>query len=99
MTKRVTAERSAPMLWRRFERHWCASSLGLMRKNSMVKFITRLLFALRQVYYGNGRLKAALLERHSSWHALIVFCWTTACEDMTIIPVSVEQMTAAIPHS
>jgi hypothetical protein len=26
----------------------CASSLGLVRKNSMVKFITRLLFALRQ---------------------------------------------------
>jgi hypothetical protein len=39
---------------------------------------------------------AALLARHSSWQAFIVFCWATACEDMTISPVSVEQMTAAI---
>jgi hypothetical protein len=37
----------------------CASSFGLVRKNSMVKFITRLLFALRQAYHGNERLRAA----------------------------------------
>jgi hypothetical protein len=37
----------------------CASSLGLVRKNSMVKFITRLLAGLRQVYHGNG-LRASI---------------------------------------
>ncbi len=36
-----------------------ASSLGLVRKNSMVKFITRLLSGLRQVYHGNGRLRTS----------------------------------------
>ena len=37
----------------------CASSFGLVRKNSMLKFITRLLFALRQAYHGNERLRAS----------------------------------------
>src|SRR5262245_46153376 len=37
----------------------CASSLGLVRKNSMVKFSTNLLSALRQAYHGNGRLRAS----------------------------------------
>src|ERR1700756_833109 len=37
----------------------CASSLGLVRKNSMVKFDTNLLSALRQAYHGNGRLRAS----------------------------------------
>src|SRR5262249_47525440 len=37
----------------------CASSLGLVRKNSMVKFSTNLLSALRQAYHGNGRPKAS----------------------------------------
>jgi len=33
--------------------------LGLVRKNSMVKFDTNLLSALRQAYHGNGRLRAS----------------------------------------
>jgi hypothetical protein len=32
---------------------------------------------------------AALLARHSSWQAFIVFCWATACEDRTISPVPI----------
>jgi hypothetical protein len=31
-----------------------------VRKNPMVKFITRLLAGLRQVYHGNGRLRASI---------------------------------------
>jgi hypothetical protein len=41
----------------------CASSLGLVRKNSMVKFITRLLSALRQVYHGKEGLGVDLIDR------------------------------------
>jgi hypothetical protein len=33
----------------------CASSLGLVRKNSIVKIMTRPLSALREVYYGKAR--------------------------------------------
>jgi hypothetical protein len=36
-------------------------SLGLVRKNSTVKFITRLLSALREVYRANGRFRASIL--------------------------------------
>jgi hypothetical protein len=36
------------------------SSLGVVRKNSMVKFITRLLSALRQAYHGNGKSRASI---------------------------------------
>src|ERR1700724_3416228 len=41
----------------------CASSLGLLRKNSMVKFITRLLTAFWQVYHGKGGLGVDLIDR------------------------------------
>src|ERR1700720_747065 len=41
----------------------CASSLGLVRKNSMVKFITRLLTAFWQVYRGKRGLGVDLIDR------------------------------------
>jgi hypothetical protein len=41
----------------------CASSLGLVRKNSMAKFITRLLAGFWQVYHGKGGLGVDLIDR------------------------------------
>jgi hypothetical protein len=35
--------------------------VGLVRKNSTAKFITRLLSDLREVYHGNGRFRASIL--------------------------------------